>query len=181
MGSVSANSGRRAKRAVVVSNPLFKLLVILVGALCLVCLIVLAALASLAPEPMTKAQDHLMMASGWGFTTTLGALIGLLGGRAASPDSLPKRLEPLCNPTHALAIQPAALQSNWRQNDGFHAKPGHLCACKECKETHTSARELSRIRTYDRPFLCTAHAKKHLFVQRNERGHCQVDTQMVRI
>ena len=69
-------------------NPMFKLLLWINAILCLVTLGVMVWGATL-PEP-TKAADRLFNACEHVFTLTAGAFIGLLGGRAASPDAKPK-------------------------------------------------------------------------------------------
>jgi hypothetical protein len=68
-------------------NPMFKLLLWINSALCAVTLGVMIWIAAAAAEPMPKAQERLMNACEHVFTLTAGAFIGLLGGRAAAPDS----------------------------------------------------------------------------------------------
>ncbi len=68
-------------------NPMFKLLLWINGALCAITLRVMVWIAASAEEPMPKARERLMNAGEHVFTLTAGAFIGLLGGRAAAPDS----------------------------------------------------------------------------------------------
>jgi hypothetical protein len=78
----------RRESPIAVRNPLFTVLLALVAAVCFGSLLVMALLAALAHEPPTEMQRSLMEACRWGFSSTLGALIGLLCGRAAGPDHL---------------------------------------------------------------------------------------------
>jgi hypothetical protein len=79
-----------AKRAMplAVSNPLFNLLIIIVVGTGAAALLSMIGLAIWAPEPMTKAQERLLVICEYAFMTCLGAVVGLLGGRAARPDYL---------------------------------------------------------------------------------------------
>jgi hypothetical protein len=76
------------KHPVVVSNPLFRLLLVINAALCCVSLGIMLVLAISAADPMTKAQDRLLNVCEYVFTTTAGAFVGLLGGRVAGPDKI---------------------------------------------------------------------------------------------
>ena len=67
-------------------NPMFKLLLWINSALCAVTLGVMIWIAT-TDDPLPKARERLMNASEHVFTLTAGAFIGLLGGRAAAPDS----------------------------------------------------------------------------------------------
>jgi hypothetical protein len=68
-------------------NPMFKLLLWINSTLCGVTLGVMIWIASATEDPMPKARERLLNASEHIFTLTAGAFIGLLGGRAAAPDS----------------------------------------------------------------------------------------------
>jgi hypothetical protein len=68
-------------------NPMFKLLLWINAALCIVTLGVMVWISAIGEEPMPKARERLMNACEHVFTLTAGAFIGLLGGRAAAPDS----------------------------------------------------------------------------------------------
>ena len=70
---------------VVTINPMFKLLLGINAGLCIVTFGVMIWISTL-PEPMPKATERLFAACEHVFTLTAGAFIGLLGGRAASPD-----------------------------------------------------------------------------------------------
>lgn len=75
-----------------VENPYFKLLLWIITSVNFGTLFFLAAVAFWGKDPSNKAQEALVEVSRYGFTTTLGALVGLLCGRA-TPDyagSLPK-------------------------------------------------------------------------------------------
>jgi hypothetical protein len=75
-------------RPLAVTNPLFKLLLWFTLGICFASLVAVVALAFLAPDPMSKAQERALELSSYAFTTTLGAIVGLVGGRAAHPDYL---------------------------------------------------------------------------------------------
>lgn len=76
-----------------VENPYFKLLLWIVTSVNFGTLFFLAAVAFWGKESANKAQEALIEVSRYEFTTTLGALVGLLCGRA-TPDytgPLPKQ------------------------------------------------------------------------------------------
>lgn len=75
-----------APRPLAYENPLFKLLLWLVFSICLVTLGTIIALAFIAGDPPTKVQERVLAICEYAFTTTLGALVGLLCGRGAAPD-----------------------------------------------------------------------------------------------
>jgi hypothetical protein len=75
-------------RPLAVSNPLFKLLLWFTLGICVASLVAVVTLAFLAKDPMSKAQERALELSSYAFTTTLGAIVGLVGGRAAHPDYL---------------------------------------------------------------------------------------------
>jgi len=75
------------RKPAVTVNPLFKLLVIVNTALCVSTLVGMVLLACFAGDPLSRAQERLLNACEHVFTMTAGAFIGLLGGRAAAPDS----------------------------------------------------------------------------------------------
>jgi hypothetical protein len=68
-------------------NPMFKLLLWINGALCVITLGVMVWIAASTEEPMAKARERLMNTCEHVFTLTAGAFVGLLGGRAAAPDT----------------------------------------------------------------------------------------------
>ncbi len=68
-------------------NPMFKLLLWINGALCAVTLGVMIWIAASPDDPLPKARERVLNACEHVFTLTAGAFIGLLGGRAAAPDS----------------------------------------------------------------------------------------------
>jgi len=68
---------------------MFKLLLGINAMLCVVALAVMIWVSTI-PEPSTKALERLFNACEHVFTLTAGAFIGLLGGRAAAPDSRSK-------------------------------------------------------------------------------------------
>lgn len=70
-------------------NPLFNWLIIINSLLCLISLAVMIWAVSDPSDPMPKGKERLFSACEHVFTLTAGAFIGLLGGRAAAPDSLP--------------------------------------------------------------------------------------------
>ncbi len=73
-------------RAIAVSNPLFKLLLWIIVGVLFASLIGMALLAFLAPKEQTDFQRQFASMCDTGFKMTLGAIVGLLGGRAARPD-----------------------------------------------------------------------------------------------
>jgi hypothetical protein len=75
-------------RPIAVSNPLFHLLLWIVTGVCFATLALIACLAFWGSNPATDAQKNLMELCRYAFTTTLGALVGLLCGRGAAPDYL---------------------------------------------------------------------------------------------
>lgn len=81
---------KTAGSPIITVNPMFKLLLGINSLLCVVTLGVMIWLAALANEPMPKAREQLMNTCEKVFTLTAGAFIGLLGGRAAAPDSKQK-------------------------------------------------------------------------------------------
>lgn len=71
---------------VAATNPLFKAILLFVGALCISFLVGQGLLAAFAADPMTKAQESFASMSMHGFMTTLALFIGLAGGRAGHTD-----------------------------------------------------------------------------------------------
>ena len=65
------------RKAQVVENPTFKLLVIVNACLCVATLATMVAIATTATDPMSKAQDRLFNACESIFTMTAGAFIAL--------------------------------------------------------------------------------------------------------
>ncbi len=66
----------------------FTILVWIVTVFCFLSLLVIFVLALSASDPLSKAQEAALEISKYAFTTTLGAIVGLLGGRASKPDYL---------------------------------------------------------------------------------------------
>lgn len=85
----AANPEKPASSPTITINPMFKLLLWINAALCIVTLGVMVWAATL-PEPLPKTGERLFNACEHVFTLTAGAFIGLLGGRAAAPDSKKK-------------------------------------------------------------------------------------------
>ncbi len=77
---------KKRGQPVVTINPLFKLLIVINLSLSVICLCVMVTLGLAAPTP-SELQRQLYGACETVFKMTAGAFIGLLGGRAASPDS----------------------------------------------------------------------------------------------
>ncbi len=68
-------------------NPMFKLLLWINLALCSVTLGIMVWVAASSEDPVPKIRERLMNVSEHVFTLTAGAFVGLLGGRAAAPDT----------------------------------------------------------------------------------------------
>jgi hypothetical protein len=79
---------RRRAQPVVTINPLFKLLIVINLSLCVVSLVVMVVVGLTAVQPITELQRQLYSACETVFKMTTGAFIGLLGGKAASPDAV---------------------------------------------------------------------------------------------
>jgi len=75
------------KKAILTVNPLFKLLLIINCVVFVTTSTIMVIIALVSSEKMTNAQDRLFHVCEFAFTTTTGAFVGLLGGRAASPDT----------------------------------------------------------------------------------------------
>ena len=73
---------------VITQNRLFAGLILIVTAAFLVSLIGLWLLAIVGSEPPTTLQNKFADACDFTLKVTLGALVGLLGGRAAAPDRM---------------------------------------------------------------------------------------------
>lgn len=84
---------RRKKPPVVSINPLFKLLIWVNAALCLLTFIGMVVMAFVTSEKPTPAQMQLATACETVFKMPAGAFIGLLGGRAAAPDTVSHAVE----------------------------------------------------------------------------------------
>ena len=76
----------KATNPIITINPMFKLLLWINAALCVVTLGVMIWIAA-GSDPLPKARENLYNACEKVFMLTAGAFIGLLGGRAAAPDS----------------------------------------------------------------------------------------------
>jgi hypothetical protein len=70
-------------RLIAVSNPLFRLLLGITFGVLLVSLIGMALLAIFGPKEATEAQRQFATMCETGFKMTLGALLGLVGGRSS--------------------------------------------------------------------------------------------------
>src|ERR1700739_4880529 len=79
---------KNRKQPMVTVNPLFKLLIIINLSLCVICPVVMVTVGVAASDPITELQRQLYSACETVFKMTAGAFIGLLGGKAASPDSI---------------------------------------------------------------------------------------------
>jgi hypothetical protein len=75
-------------KPIAISNPYFKLLLGINAVMWVVTSVVMVCAAFLGPDPLTKTQEQLYGAFEKVFFMTSGAFIGLLGGRAATPDRL---------------------------------------------------------------------------------------------
>ena len=73
---------------VITQNRVFAGLILIVAGAFLLSLIGLGLLALLGKEPATTLQTKFADACDFTLKVTLGALVGLLGGRAAAPDRL---------------------------------------------------------------------------------------------
>jgi hypothetical protein len=73
-------------KPIAVSNPYFKLLLGINAVMWLATGGVMVYTAFCGPEPLTKTQEQLFGTCEKVFFMTSGAFIGLLGGRAATPD-----------------------------------------------------------------------------------------------
>jgi hypothetical protein len=81
---------RRLRRSlpVITENRKFVGLVLLVSRAGLLSFLGLCTLAVTASEPPTRMQSELASACQHTLSVTVGALVGLLGGRAAAPDRM---------------------------------------------------------------------------------------------
>lgn len=73
---------------VITQNRLFAGLILIVTAAFLICLIGLGLLAVVGSESPMTLQNKFADACDFTLKVTLGALVGLLGGRAAAPDRM---------------------------------------------------------------------------------------------
>jgi hypothetical protein len=74
------------RRPTIWTNPTYGVLVWIVTAVLLVSIAGMGVMALWAANPQTEAQKEFSASMKIGFQMSLGALIGLLGGRAARPD-----------------------------------------------------------------------------------------------
>jgi hypothetical protein len=79
---------RRTALPVITQNRMFVLLILIVTGAFAFSLVGLALLAILAREPPTEMQKRFGEVCVYIAMVTIGALVGLLGGRAAAPDRL---------------------------------------------------------------------------------------------
>lgn len=75
-----------AKQPIAVTNPLFSVLLWIIVAILFASLLGMGLLAFFAPEQQTDFQRQFAAMCDTGFKMTLGAIVGLVGGRAARPD-----------------------------------------------------------------------------------------------
>jgi hypothetical protein len=73
---------------VITQNRLFAALILIVTAAFLLSLVGLGTLAAFGKDPPTTLQTKFADACDFTLKVTLGALVGLLGGRAAAPDRM---------------------------------------------------------------------------------------------
>jgi hypothetical protein len=81
--------GKRQRRVypTITKNRLFAALICLVSGFALLGFLVLVLLAFFGKEPPTQLQSRLEDVCYFTITASIGALVGLLGGRAAAPDT----------------------------------------------------------------------------------------------
>ena len=77
---------KAAAKPIAISNPYFKLLLCINAAMWLATGAVMVYAAFWGPDPPNKTQEQLFNTCEKVFFMTAGAFIGLLGGRAATPD-----------------------------------------------------------------------------------------------
>lgn len=85
--SGSVSQGRKAL-PVITQNRMFAGLILIVTAAFAVSLLGLGVLALFGKDPPTAHQSKFADACDFTLKVTLGALVGLLGGRAAAPDRM---------------------------------------------------------------------------------------------
>jgi hypothetical protein len=74
------------QKPIAIIGPYFAVLVWIITSICFLSLVGIFCLALAAPDPLSKAQEVALETSKYAFTTTLGAIVGLLGGRASTPN-----------------------------------------------------------------------------------------------
>ena len=79
--------GSRMRNRVSVINPSFKHLVWIITALMFLCLIFLFVALLMDSQNPSETKKAIVETFKYGFVTALSFLLGLAGGRAASPDS----------------------------------------------------------------------------------------------
>ena len=84
----AAPTQKRRALPVITQNRLFVLLIVIVTAAFMLSLIGLGVMALLGKDPPTALQTKFADACDFTLKVTLGALVGLLGGRAAAPDRM---------------------------------------------------------------------------------------------
>jgi hypothetical protein len=83
-----SKSVARKALPVITQNRLFAALIIIVTAFAFAALICLGVLALVSKEPPTVMQTRMAEVCDFIIKVSLGALVGLLGGRAAAPDRM---------------------------------------------------------------------------------------------
>jgi hypothetical protein len=78
----------KKKTPIVVTNPLFRFVVFIVICIAVVTLGIWFYLATTAGEHPTKFQERLVDTCDTVFKMSAGALIGLLGGKAGTPEKI---------------------------------------------------------------------------------------------
>lgn len=86
--SVEKPKPTRKALPVITQNRLFAALIMIVTAAFLLSLLGLGLLAMFGKDPPTTLQNKFADACDFTLKVTLGALVGLLGGRAAAPDRM---------------------------------------------------------------------------------------------
>jgi hypothetical protein len=84
----AAKTPRKAALPVITQNRMFVLLILIVTGAFAFSLVSLGVLAIFAKEPPTEMQKRFGEVCVYIAMVTIGALVGLLGGRAAAPDRL---------------------------------------------------------------------------------------------
>jgi hypothetical protein len=83
----NSSSSPKPPKPIAVSNPLFKVLLWIIVGVLFASLLGMGLLAFLASKEQTEFQRQFASMCDTGFIKmTLGAIVGLLGGRAARPD-----------------------------------------------------------------------------------------------
>ena len=98
----------RSRPFVISINPLFKALIVINLGLCGICLVVMVVVALTTAKEPTEIQRQLYSACETVFKMTAGAFIGLMAGRAATPDTP----QPGPTPAPASPAPPSGVKSS---------------------------------------------------------------------